>query len=92
MGTTSSWRPLCPAYPGLRAAGREPESPMHGKHRRFQTCRAPRSGFIRKQGWSGVIPECEFDCAGGKSTVRAWRPAGCMLYVNLDVMRVKGLV
>ena len=25
------------------AAGREPESPMHGKHRRFQTRRAPRS-------------------------------------------------
>ena len=41
------------------AAGREPESPMHGKHRRSQTRRAPRSRLTRKQGPSGVSPECD---------------------------------
>jgi len=45
------------------AAGREPESPMHGKHRRSQTRRVPRSRLTRKQGPSAVSGT-RFDRAG----------------------------
>ena len=47
-----------------RAAGRGPGSPMHGRHRRSQTRRAPRSRHTRKQGRSGVCPECGCDRVG----------------------------
>ena len=46
------------------AAGREPGSPMHGKHRRPQTRRPPGRGLPRKQGRSGVSPECDYDRVG----------------------------
>ena len=74
-----------------RAAGREPESPMHGKHRRSQTRRAPRSRLTRKHGPSAVSPERDLT-APGRSGIGAWRPARSALCVNLDAMRVKGLV
>jgi hypothetical protein len=47
------------------AAGREPESPMHGRHRRSQTRRAPRSRLTRKQGPPAVSPE--------RDLTRAWK-------------------
>ena len=72
------------------AAGREPESPMHGKHRRSQTRRAPRSRLTRKQGPSAVSPERDLT-APGRSGIGAWRSARSALCVNLDAMRVKGL-
>jgi hypothetical protein len=73
------------------AAGREPESPMHDRHRRSQTRRAPRSLLTRKQGRSAVCPERDLT-APGRSGTGAWRPATSALCVNLDAMRVKGLV
>ena len=72
------------------AAGREPESPMHGKHRRSQTRRVPRSRLTRKQGPSAVFPERDLT-APGRSGIGAWRSARSALCVNLDAMRVKGL-
>ena len=72
------------------AAGREPESPMHGKHRRSQTRRVPRSRLTRKQGPSAVSPERDLT-APGRSGIGAWRSARSALCVNLDAMRVKGL-
>ena len=56
------------------AAGREPESPMHGKHRRSQTRRAPRSRLTRKQGPSAVSAERDLT-APGRSAIGAWRSA-----------------
>ena len=72
------------------AAGREPESPMHGKHRRSQTRRAPRSRLTRKQGPSAVSSERDLT-APGRSGIGAWRSATSALWVNLDAMRGKGL-
>ena len=72
------------------AAGHEPESPMHGKHRRSQTRRVPRSRLTRKQGPSAVSPERDLT-APGRSGIRAWRSATSALCVNLDAMRGKGL-
>jgi hypothetical protein len=43
-------------------AGREPESPMHDRHRRSQTPRAPRSRLTRKQGPSAVSPDAIVTC------------------------------
>ena len=66
------------------AAGREPESPMHDRHRRSQTRRAPRSRLTRKQGPSAVSPERDCDRAGkirnrglAVSQMRALREPGC---------------
>ncbi len=56
------------------AAGREPESPIHGKHRRSQTRRVPRSRLTRKQGPSAVSPERDLT-APGRSAIGAWRSA-----------------
>jgi hypothetical protein len=72
------------------AAGREPESPMHGKHRRSQTHRAPRSRLTHKQGPAAVSPDA-IVTVPGISGSWAWRSARCALWVNLDAMRVKGL-
>ena len=43
-------------FEARRHRGREPGSPMHGKHRRPQTRRAPWPRLTRKQGRSGVSP------------------------------------
>ena len=56
------------------AAGREPESPRHDKHRRSQTRRAPRSRLTRKQGRSGVSPECDRDRVPGRRSRQVRRP------------------
>ena len=63
---------------------------MHGKHRRSQTRRAPRSRLTRKQGPSAVSPERDLT-APGRSAIGAWRSARSALCVNLDAMRGKGL-
>ena len=72
------------------AAGHEPESPMHSKHRRSQTRRVPRSRLTRKQGPSAVSPERDLT-APGIPGIGAWRSATSALCVNLDAMRAKGL-
>ena len=65
------------------AAGREPESPMHGKHRRSQTRRVPRSRLTRKQGPSAASAERDLTApgrsgigAGGQPQARFCEP-GC---------------
>ena len=69
-------------------AGREPGSPMHGKHRRPQTRRASQSRLTRKQGPSAVSADA-IVTAPGRSGIGAWRSARCALWVNLDAMSVK---
>ena len=63
---------------------------MHGKHRRSQTRRAPRSRLTRKQGPSPVSPERDLT-APGRSGTGAWRSATSAPWVNLDAISVKGL-
>jgi len=70
------------------AAGREPGSPMHGRHRRSQTRRAPRSRLTGKQRPPAVSPGA-IVTAPGRSGIWAWRSARCAFWVNLDPIRVK---
>ena len=73
------------------AAGRGPESPMHDMNRRSQTRRASQLRLTHKQEPPAVSPDA-IVTAPGRSGIRARRSARCALWVNLDAMRVKGLV
>ena len=53
------------------AAGREPESPMHDRHRRSPTRRAPRSRHTRKQGRSGSLRNA-IESPGFDGGFRCW--------------------
>jgi hypothetical protein len=73
------------------AAGREPESPRHGKHRRPQTRRVPRPRLTRKQRPPAVSPERDCDRAGKIGNPGPGGQPEARFCVNLDAMRVKGL-
>jgi hypothetical protein len=64
---------------------------MPGRNRRSQTRRVSRSRLTRKQGPPAVSPDA-IVAVPGRSGIGAWRPARSALFVNLDAMRVKGLV